>query len=178
MIAIGISLGLNLGIEMEANDDIAIIGRQEQELVLASFDENVAWQLGTWLRQKASERQLSIVIDIRRFVQPIFYFAMSGTSPDNPEWVRRKSNTVARFFRSSYGVGLELKEKGGSLQTNFALPEAEFAAHGGAFPIRVRDAGVIGCITVSGLPQRADHELVVEALCQFLGYDYEKYRLP
>jgi uncharacterized protein (UPF0303 family) len=33
-------------------------------------------------------------------------------------------------------------------------------------------------VTVSGLPQRADHELVVEALCLHLGRDYQQFKLP
>jgi uncharacterized protein (UPF0303 family) len=32
-------------------------------------------------------------------------------------------------------------------------------------------------VTVSGLVQRADHELVVEALCLELGKSYEEWRL-
>ena len=44
-----------------------------------------------------------------------------------------------------------------------------FAAHGGAFPIRIRDVGVIGTITVSGLPQAQDHAFVTEMIEMFLG---------
>jgi uncharacterized protein (UPF0303 family) len=158
--------------------ELSIIARQEVELRLPRLDEEIAWKLGVRLRQLAAERQLPVVIDIRRFGQVLFYCAMAGATPDNAEWVRRKSNIVARFFRSSYAVGLELLQNGGNLFTNFALSDADFAAHGGAFPIHVPEAGCVGSIAVSGLPQRLDHELVVEALCQHLGYDYEKLRLP
>jgi uncharacterized protein (UPF0303 family) len=41
----------------------------------------------------------------------------------------------------------------------------------------VKGAGVVGSVTVSGLPQRADHELAVEALCAELGRDYAALRL-
>jgi uncharacterized protein (UPF0303 family) len=44
-----------------------------------------------------------------------------------------------------------------------------FAAHGGAFPIRIREVGVVGCVAVSGLPQADDHAFVVEMIEAFLG---------
>src|SRR6266851_4222587 len=44
--------------------------------------------------------------------------------------------------------------------------------------IAVVSAGIIGSVTVSGLSQRADHELVVEALCGEIGRDYADLALP
>jgi uncharacterized protein (UPF0303 family) len=114
---------------------------------------------------------------VRRFGQPLFYAALDGTTPDNAEWVRRKSNLVARFHRSSYAMGLSLKVKNETLLEKFGLPVADYAAHGGSFPLAVAGAAVVGSVTVSGLPQRADHELVVEALCVELGCDYAELRL-
>ncbi len=45
------------------------------------------------------------------------------------------------------------------------------------FRCAVTGAGVVGSVTVSGLPQRADHELVIEALCAMLGRDYAELKL-
>jgi uncharacterized protein (UPF0303 family) len=162
---------------MPIADDLARIAIQEQELQFASFDEETAWRLGSRVRALAVSRQLKIVIDVRRFGQPLFYTALPGTTPDNPEWVRRKSNVTLRFHRSSYAIGLEMEEKKSNLFERYGLPVADYASHGGCFPLRVRHTGVVGAVTVSGLPQRADHELAVEALCLELGHDFDKLRL-
>jgi uncharacterized protein (UPF0303 family) len=159
------------------NEDLETIGRQERELELPRLDARMAWELGLRLRTLAEERGLAVVIDVRRFGQPLFYAAMEGTTPDNPEWVRRKSNTVARFHRSSYAVGLKEKIKGETQAQAQGLLVADYATHGGSFPLRVKGAGVVGSVTVSGLPQRGDHELVVEALCGVLGREYAELRL-
>ena len=103
-------------------------------------------------------------------------YGISAT-PDNVDWARRKGNTVAHFRRSSYAIGLKMQQAGSTLADKHGLPVTEYASHGGAFPLTVAGAGVIGSITVSGLPQRADHELVVEALCAHLGHDYSKLAL-
>jgi uncharacterized protein (UPF0303 family) len=162
---------------MGLSEDLERIEEQERALCLPHFDASVAWELGLRLRTMATERGLAVVIDVRRFGQPMFYAALEGTTPDNTEWVRRKSNVVARFHRSSYAVGLKLKMKDETLTEQQGLPLADYATHGGSFPLRVCDAGVVGSVTVSGLPQRADHELVVEALCGFLASDYTQLKL-
>jgi uncharacterized protein (UPF0303 family) len=163
---------------MGLHEDLEIIARQERELVLPQLDALTAWDLGFRLRALAHGRQLAVVIDIRRFGQPLFYAAMDGTIPDNVEWVRRKNNVVARFHRSSYAVGIKEKIKGETICESQGLPLADYATHGGSFPLSVAGAGVVGSVTVSGLPMRADHELVIEALCALLGRDYSELQLP
>ena len=163
---------------MDLNVDLEKIELQESELILSKFDFEIAWQIGARLHDLGIARRFPIVIDVRYFGQPLFYSALLGSVPDNAEWIRRKSNTVARFHRSSYGVGLMLQQAGTTLFDRYALPSTDYASHGGAFPVKVKDAGVIGSVGVSGLPQRDDHELVVEALCLILDRDYASLALP
>ena len=163
---------------MGASEDLERIAQQERELHLPRLDAETAWELGSRLRTMAAERRLPVVIDVRRFGQPLFYSAMDGTTPDNVDWVRRKSNVVARFHSSSYVAGLKEKLKNESLIESQGLTVADYATHGGSFPLAVAGAGVVGSVTVSGLPQRADHELVIEALCAMLGRDYAELKLP
>lgn len=162
---------------MGLSEDLERVALQERELRLPRLDAQLAWELGLRLRTMAEERGLNVVIDVRKFGQPLFYAALEGTTPDNAEWVRRKSNVVARFHRSSYSVGLKLKVKNETLAEQQGLPLADYATHGGSFPLATAEAGVMGSVTVSGLAQRADHELVVEALCSLLARDYAGLRL-
>jgi uncharacterized protein (UPF0303 family) len=163
------------------HDDIAAIVLQESTLTLPGFTPETAWQLGNMLREMAVARKYPIVIDVRRFGSPhqqLFYTAFEGTTPDNARWVQRKVNVVARFHKSSYHVGRLLELSGLSFAARYTLPEEDYATHGGCFPLNVTGTGIVGCVTVSGLPQRDDHNLVVEALCLLTGRDHEALRLP
>lgn len=155
-----------------------MIAEQEKRLRFRRFEEEDAWKLGVRLREMSMARSYPVVIDIRRFGQPLFYCALAGSAPDNAEWARRKANVVARFYRSSYGLGLELQHKNSTLESKFGLTLCDYAAHGGSFPVTADAVGVIGSATVSGLPQRIDHELVVEAIAEATGQAYREIRLP
>ncbi|MGO8797597.1 MAG: heme-degrading domain-containing protein [Roseiarcus sp.] len=157
--------------------DIERIAAQERALVFDKFDEAIAWALGSRLREAGEAIDAPIVIDIRSHRHLLFCCALAGATPDNWEWVRRKSNVVHRFYRASYAVGLELRARETTLQIDRGVDEQDYAAHGGSFPIRVAGAGFVGSITVSGLPQRDDHNLVVAALCAFLGRNLEELAL-
>jgi uncharacterized protein (UPF0303 family) len=162
---------------MDIAHDLQTIAAQEQTLVFPHFDADQAWQLGAYIHEIAKARGLNLAIDIRTFGRPLFFSASDGVSPSNIDWIRRKSNTVAHFRTSSYGMGLKLQQSGATLTDKHGLAASDYASHGGGFPLTVKGAGVIGSITVSGLPQRDDHELVVEALCAHLGHDYGKLAL-
>ena len=161
---------------MAAEDDIALVKKQEQDLVLAEFDENVAFALGSAIRERALKEGLSLVVDIRSWDRQMFFSATTGTSADNAEWVRRKINTVRRFQRASYRMVLERGEQPFSPQSG--ADPADYVIAGGGFPIRVKGAGIVGCLTISGLPGRSDHGVAVAALCDHLGLDRATYALP
>ncbi len=73
---------------------------------------------------------------------------------------------------------MEAARDGRSVLAEMGLDDRDVAAHGGSFPIIVDGIGVVGVATVSGLPQRQDHELVVEALADLCGADLTGARLP
>jgi uncharacterized protein (UPF0303 family) len=142
---------------------------EERELVFERFTNEDSLELGLLLVEKARSRQLGIAIDVERNGQRLFHFAATGSTPDNAAWIERKKNLVKRVFRSSYAVGLKLAAEGKTLTERLGIPAETFAAHGGCFPVLVKNAGCIGTVTVSGLPQKDDHDLVVEAIREFLG---------
>jgi uncharacterized protein (UPF0303 family) len=157
--------------------DLEQIARQERELVFKSFDANMAWALGCELKILAESLNASLVIDISLHDRQLFHCAMPGTTPDNADWVRRKRNTVLRCHKSSYGVGLKFMFEGSSFFEKTGASLQDHATHGGGFPITLEGLGCIGAITVSGLPQREDHELVVQALTRHLNQSLSDLKL-
>ena len=154
---------------MDITTDLAKIAVQEERLRFTAFDEDTAWTLGSLLRTKVKARGAAVVIEIRLARETVFFCAMPGTAPANADWARRKRNTVELLNRSSYATGLALLQEQSSLESKMGLPTRDFASHGGSFPIFVADVGRIGTVTVSGLPQREDHAVVVQALAGMCG---------
>lgn len=163
---------------MSHEDDIERIKLQERDLVFPRFDEHVAFSLGMRVRERGLSDGLGIVCDIRTWDRPLFYMALPPTTGDNQHWVRRKFNLVQRVSRSSYRVVLENTSGVDHFLPRRGLDNAEYALAGGGFPIRVANAGMIGCLTVSGLHERDDHALAVQAICEELGLDPAAYALP
>jgi uncharacterized protein (UPF0303 family) len=148
---------------MTDEDDLARLEAERDSITLLSFDRQAAWELGNWLRDRALERGLGVVIDIRYGDQLVFATALAGTTADHTDWARRKARLVRRFDAPSLLVATRLRAKGQTLE-HYGLPATEYAVAGGACPVVVEGAGLVGTVAVSGLPQEADHDLVVSAL--------------
>lgn len=146
---------------------IAELEEQERRLTLPHFTYDDAWSLGTLLVELARERNAPVAIDIRRAGQQLFHAALPGSTPDNDAWIDRKRRVVDRYAASSLLIGTRFRAKNTTFEDSSRLDPDVYAAHGGAFPITVKGAGVIGTVVVSGLPQLEDHAMVVEALEHF-----------
>lgn len=163
---------------MSLQNDIEMMILQEEVLRFASFNEGDGWRLGGILRDLALAQGLPMVIDIRVAGRPLFYVALPGSTAENPDWVRRKVNTVLRYGRSSYRVGREYQLSGRGFDAGQGIDPIDFANHGGGFPIHLTGTGVVGAVTVSGIPQRDDHNFVVTGIAAFLGVDLTRIALP
>jgi uncharacterized protein (UPF0303 family) len=162
---------------MTIDQDIEKITLQEKRLQFKSFDSDVAWVIGNALKAAAEKLHVAVAIDIQLAGHTLFSYAMPGTSPDNLDWIRRKRNVVMRYHRSSYAVGLKHEKAQTTLQGRVGLDLKDYAPHGGCFPILLAGTGCVGTITVSGLPQRDDHMLVVSVLQDYLNLGAENLAL-
>src|SRR5215203_4398025 len=148
----------------DAAPSLAELAAEEQDLQFTRFTNDDAWDLGTALVATGRRRGLPIAVDITRNRHQLFHAALSGATPDNDSWIRRKTAVVDRFGHSSLYVRQASIEHGTTFEAEFGLDPARYAAHGGAFPVLVRDVGPVGAVVVSGLPQVEDHRMVVAAL--------------
>ena len=162
------------------NDALATVVEQERQLVFPAFSEAAAFSIGSAIRQIALAEDRAIVCDIRLWDRPLFYAALAGTAADNCEWVRRKANVVKRFGKSTFRMVLErgVTDDNRAFPTDKGMSPSDYVLAGGGFPITIQGVGIIGAITVSGVPEHIDHMLVVRGLCQYLELDAEALALP
>ncbi|MFV0362618.1 MAG: heme-degrading domain-containing protein [Suipraeoptans sp.] len=150
------------------------IKEQEEQLQFVKFDNTIALEIGYGMMKKAMECNLPIAIDIMRLRQQIFHAALAGTTADNDYWLKRKINTVYHFSESSLMIQMKLERNYDTLEEAWGLSGEEYAAAGGAFPVKVRGVGMIGTIAVSGLTSEEDHQFIVDFLREYLWSEKEK----
>lgn len=139
---------------------------QEDETQLPYFNNQTAWELGNLIKLAAEKLSVSVAIEVYAFEHVLFSYFMPGTNKDNQDWIKRKRQSVMRFGHSSYYQGQYNASKNRDFEAQSHIDPKEYCAHGGSFPIRISNSGLVGAVTVSGLPQEMDHQLAVDALRQ------------
>ena len=152
----------------DAFPTVAELDAEEAELQFTSFTNEDAWNLGSALVAAARADDAPVAIEISRNGHRLFSVALAGATPDNASWIERKTRVVHRFGHSSLHVRQSFVEQGTTFEEALGLDPQLYAAHGGAFPVIVRNVGPIGAVVVSGLPQLDDHRMVVAALRRYL----------
>lgn len=151
-------------IEQELNR----VREDEKNLVFSEFNNDTAWTLGNMLYEKAKIEEKAITISITLGGQRLFYYSFAGTAPTNDDWVARKENTVYKFLKSSYEMTLFAQLGEENFMEYYGLDNSKFVLAGGSLPLRVKNAGIIGTITVSGLAQDEDHNFVSQVIKEYL----------
>lgn len=147
----------------EAAALLPLLLEQERLIQFDSFDVGDAWAVGSRLVELGTLRKHPIAVSIMFGDQRVFHAALPGACADNDAWLENKFRVVRRFASSSFAVGTRFRANSRDFRTDSNLDPSTHAAHGGAFPLRVRGS-LIGVAGVSGLPQRDDHDLIVEVL--------------
>ena len=140
---------------------------QESVLQFAQFTFEDGWKLGSLIRNLVLAHGGDAAVDVTVGGVQLFRCVIGNPSPNNSRWIRRKSNTTLENSKSSLRVTLEMMLKGRTL-AEFGLPDADYVLSGGCFPLIIAGQGCIGTATVSGLPQTHDHQMVVNAIAEFL----------
>lgn len=152
---------------MEQTDDIdalmARIAEQETEYELDGLCEQLAMKMGVYALRRAKEMGASIAINISLNGRTLFAASMPGTKPESDDWLRRKANMVRCSNGSSYFWECWC-EKGPHPFEWRGLSYEDYAPAGGAFPIRIKGAGAVGVIAITGMASHEDHALAYETV--------------
>lgn len=74
---------------------------------------------------------------------------------------------MRHFLQTSYRLTLQHRSGDRSFAKEWALDVSDFVLAGGGFPVFVKNSGVDGSITMSGLEEDHDHAIIVDALCDW-----------
>ncbi|GAA5850839.1 hypothetical protein JCM8547_009102 [Rhodosporidiobolus lusitaniae] len=142
-----------------------------EDLRLLSFTSNDAFELGSLIRQRVQQHPSGrqAIIDVQSSAGQQLFFATSGegTQIDNAYWAERKRAAVLRWGKSTASLNLKWGAEG--IPAFFGTSEADYAIHGGGFPVRVKGVeSLVAVIVVSGLAQEDDHQVIVDSVTEYI----------
>lgn len=143
--------------------------QMEKELLhYKQFTSAEALLLGCGIVDQAKKYKEDVAICIWRLDDDcvIFQYVGNGKSQRNIEFAIAKRNTSLKTGHCSLWA-MAQEETYGGVDTVFCEDSGCLPA-GGAFPIYVEGI-MVACVSISGLHNGMDHQVVVEALCALQG---------
>lgn len=138
---------------------------EEQKTELTHFTNEDALKIGMFIINYMKQHNLgSVAVSIEKNKEVVFSHIMDGAMPENMTWCARKRNVVARFGHSSMYVEHEFKSRGKIFELDGLLDPNQHQATGGCIPVFVKNVGMVGTISISGMPSEDDHALAVNAI--------------
>ena len=140
-----------------------ILKQEEEDLRFDSFDNRDALRLGNQIIAMSGDYDRGIAVRITREEDRcvVFQYLNDDKSDRNLFFAEGKRNVSLHTGHSSFHAYVD-HVLHGNHEELFQDPK-RFCPSGGAFPIRVNDR-IVYTVSVSGLHEGEDHELVVRAL--------------
>ena len=146
-----------------------ILKQQEETLRVEKLTADDCLALGTILASICKEKYPKpAAIRIITGGQVTFSYLMEGTDTFNNWWMDKKLNTCRISGVSSIRTLVEVAEGLRPMEPEFEN-ENNYALCGGCFPLKNAAGKLIGYVLTSGMPHECDHQLIVDALNEFLG---------
>ena len=152
---------------MEETNDIQVlmdsIQAQETAYEFERIDEELALQMGLYVIRRAREMGKPVAIRITLNRRTLFAFSMARTKPESDNWIRRKENITYATNGSSYYWECWCEQGVHPLEWR-GMSYEDYAPAGGCFPLRIKGAGMVGTLTISGMASHEDHALAFETV--------------
>ena len=145
---------------------LEVLGKQEELMIFEHFENYDALKVGTMIaeRVKSSERPVAIQIYLDDIL--VFQYTMKGKENWHYGWASKKYEMVKATGHSSMYAMLQNKYFGEWKELETDKTKA-FAC--GGFPIKLKNGDMVGVISISGLVDPQDHEVVVSILSEYSG---------
>ena len=150
---------------------LEVLKQQEEKLRVEKMSADDCFALGTIMVGLAKEKyEKPVSVRIVTNGQVTFSFLMEGTSTNNNWWMDKKLNTCRISGVSSIRTLVEVAEGIRPMEPEFEI-ENNFALCGGCFPLKNAAGKILGYVEDSGMPHEQDHQLLADALAEFLGVE-------
>ena len=150
---------------MDVQEMLDMIAEQEHILVYDDFSNADALRLGVEIAEQVKESERPVAIRIYLEDLLVFQYTMRGKEEWHYGWAEKKRKIVEATGHSSFYVMLQHEHLG--KWKEFEGDETKAYACGG-FPIKVKEKGMIGSVSISGLVDPQDHNVVVAALSKLM----------